>query len=182
MLTEQPDPNSNKMMLRIGQATHETLIGVAGLVKWLHEHGLYITTVESCTGGLLAGLITSVEGSSEVMKDSFVTYSNEAKIALGVPEEIITEHSVYSTVTAVAMARAGLARSVRADIAVGITGSLSRVDPANSAASIPGEVYIGMIVGAAETSQKINVTEPHRYLAKLIIAKAIIDSLAARLR
>lgn len=116
------------------------------LVERLAAGDFLITTVESCTGGALANAITDVPGSSDVFKDGFVTYSNEAKIALGVPEATLTNHSVYSLQTALAMAEAGAKQSAfTPHVAVGITGSLNRADPDNSRASVIGEVYIAVI-------------------------------------
>ncbi|MEM7358212.1 MAG: nicotinamide-nucleotide amidohydrolase family protein [Pseudomonadota bacterium] len=123
------------------------------LVEHLSERGLHITTVESCTGGGLVNCITNVSGASAVIKDARVTYSNEAKIALGVPAEVIDQYGVYSLETAIAMAKAGVAKSVQADIGVGITGSISRVDPANPD-SVPGEVYIAAIYGEQQRAEK----------------------------
>ncbi len=112
------------------------------VVEALKRQGLYVTTVESCTGGALADAITDVEGASEVFWGSLVTYSNETKIQFGVPRSIISKYTVYSAETAAAMASVGLNISSWTDIAVGITGSLGRVDPANAAASVIGEVYL----------------------------------------
>jgi nicotinamide-nucleotide amidase len=79
-------------------------------------------TAESCTGGLVAALLTSIPGSSDVVERGFVTYSNEAKIELlGVPADIIAMHGAVSAQTAEAMAHGALANS-RADVAVSITG------------------------------------------------------------
>jgi nicotinamide-nucleotide amidase len=84
--------------------------------------GLMIATVESCTGGLLSGTLTSIAGSSEVVERGFVTYSNEAKSELvGVPAEMIMAHGAVSEEVARAMAEGGVARS-GADLAVSITG------------------------------------------------------------
>ena len=123
------------------------------VAKSLYDRGLFITTVESCTGGGLAYFITNISGASEVMRDGFVTYSNEAKIKLGVPAEVIKRYSVYSLKTAEAMAESGIKASAQADIGVGITGSISRVDPANPN-SEPGEVYIAVKFGNKIISQK----------------------------
>lgn len=113
----------------------ETLILAERVIRQLVANKLYITTVESCTGGGLAYYLTNVPGASEALKDSFVTYSNEAKIALGVPADIIERFGVYSQETAIAMAEAGLARSVKADIAVGITGRIIEDASENAMAS-----------------------------------------------
>ena len=81
-----------------------------------------IATAESCTGGLVAGLLTSVPGSSAVVDRGFVTYSNEAKQEmLAVDGATLERHGAVSAETAAEMARGALARS-RADIAVSITG------------------------------------------------------------
>lgn len=86
------------------------------------QAGLRLATVESCTGGLLAGALTAIAGSSDVVERGFVTYSNEAKQEMvGVPMTMIETHGAVSEAVARAMAEGGVARS-RADIAVGITG------------------------------------------------------------
>ena len=83
---------------------------------------LLIVTAESCTGGLVAGALTEIAGSSDVFDRGFVTYSNAAKQQmLGVPAEILREHGAVSRETAEAMAR-GAVRKSTADIAVAITG------------------------------------------------------------
>ena len=94
----------------------------AGIVHRYSEAGKMIATAESCTGGLVAGLLTEVPGSSAVVERGFITYSNEAKTELlGVPEELITKHGAVSEPVARAMAKGALEHS-RADIAVSITG------------------------------------------------------------
>ena len=83
---------------------------------------LMIATAESCTGGLLAGLITAVPGSSEVLDRGFVTYSNAAKIEmLGVDAATLDRHGAVSAEVAAEMARGALFHS-RADIAISVTG------------------------------------------------------------
>ena len=66
------------------------------LTKLLIQENLTISTMESATGGQIASLITDTQGASAIMKGAFVTYSNEAKIMQGVPEEILDTYSVYS--------------------------------------------------------------------------------------
>jgi nicotinamide-nucleotide amidase len=84
--------------------------------------GLTLATVESCTGGLVAGALTAVPGSSDVVDRGFVTYSNAAKTALvGVPEDLLIAHGAVSEPVARAMAEGGVARG-GVDIAVSITG------------------------------------------------------------
>ncbi len=94
----------------------------AALIRAYTEAGLMVATAESCTGGLVAGLLTDIAGSSRVVERGFVTYSNEAKTELiGVPADLIAAHGAVSEPVARAMAEGALARS-RADVAVAITG------------------------------------------------------------
>ena len=76
------------------------------ITKTLIRRELAITTMESCTAGMVASLLTDTEGSSAILKGAFVTYCNEAKIRQGVPEKVIAEYGVYSVETAEAMAEA----------------------------------------------------------------------------
>jgi nicotinamide-nucleotide amidase len=83
---------------------------------------LKIAAAESCTGGLVAATLTEIAGSSDVFERGFVTYSNEAKIAmLGVPAAVLEAHGAVSRETAEAMADGALAHAP-ADLAVSITG------------------------------------------------------------
>lgn len=84
--------------------------------------GLRVATAESCTGGLVAGSLTEIPGSSDVFERGFVTYSNEAKRGmLGVPWPLIERHGAVSAEVARAMALGALDRSL-ADFAVAVTG------------------------------------------------------------
>src|SRR5271167_2049051 len=94
----------------------------AALIARYASLGLKIATAESCTGGLVVGLLTEIPGSSAVVERGFVTYSNEAKReSLGVPEATLVTHGAVSEATARAMAVGALAHS-KADIAVSVTG------------------------------------------------------------
>lgn len=97
------------------------------IIDLLKEKNKTISTMESCTGGGVANAITNIEGASEVLRYSAVTYSNEYKIKMGVSEEIINEYSVYSMETAVEMSK-NIALFANSNIGVGITGKLNRVD------------------------------------------------------
>lgn len=84
--------------------------------------GLMVATAESCTGGLVAGALTAVAGSSAVVERGFVTYSNAAKSELlGIPAELIDRHGAVSPEVARAMAEGALARSAAA-VSVSVTG------------------------------------------------------------
>lgn len=92
------------------------------LLQELRARGLKIVTAESCTGGLIAALLTEIPGSSDVVERGLVTYSNEAKMELlGVPAATLECVGAVSRETALAMAAGALARS-RASIAVAVTG------------------------------------------------------------
>ena len=86
--------------------------------------------MESCTGGGFANSITNIEGASDILKFSAVTYSNEYKIRMGVPEEIIDKYSVYSFEVSDSMAL-NISNFSHSDLGVGITGKLNRVDKNN---------------------------------------------------
>jgi nicotinamide-nucleotide amidase len=84
--------------------------------------GLKVATAESCTGGLVAGALTEIAGSSDVVDRGFITYSNKAKQQmLGVPAETLRTHGAVSRETAEAMARGALGQG-GADVVVAITG------------------------------------------------------------
>lgn len=100
------------------------------IVNKLIEEELTIATMESCTGGGIANEITNISGASSVIKESFVTYCNEAKIKHGVPSIIIEQYTVYSPEVAIAMAKAAKEQT-NSDIGIGVTGQLGRIDPAN---------------------------------------------------
>ena len=97
-------------------------VRAAALLERCRAAGLKIATAESCTGGLVAGLLTEIAGSSAVVERGFVVYSNEAKQdLLGVPAETLAERGAVSEAVACAMAQGALAAS-RADLAVAVTG------------------------------------------------------------
>ena len=88
----------------------------------LKKRGMTVTCAESCTGGLIAKLLTDPAGASAVFRGSFVTYCNEAKHALlGVREETLSTHGAVSPETAKEMAAGALER-MNADLALSATG------------------------------------------------------------
>ncbi len=92
------------------------------LLALCRSRGLRIATAESCTGGLVAGALTEIAGSSDVVDRGFVTYSDAAKEAmLKVPAATLKRHGAVSAETAIAMAVGALKHS-QADLAVAITG------------------------------------------------------------
>ena len=105
--------------------------------------GVLLATAESCTGGLVAALLTEIPGSSDVFDRGFVTYTLSAKTeVLGVPQSLLKDKGSVSETTARAMVRGALASS-NADIAVAITGIAG---PGGGSAEKP----VGLVHFAAE--------------------------------
>jgi nicotinamide-nucleotide amidase len=99
-----------------------SLSRAADFIASCRTRGVTVATAESCTGGLLAALITAIPGSSDVFERGFVTYSNAAKIeCLGVSPRILEDFGAVSAEAARAMAAGALAHSP-AGIVVSITG------------------------------------------------------------
>jgi nicotinamide-nucleotide amidase len=98
------------------RALAERVLAACRARKWT------VATAESCTGGLVAGALTEIAGSSDVVDRGFVTYSNAAKMELlGVPEATLEAHGAVSRATAEAMAKGALARAP-VDLTVAVTG------------------------------------------------------------
>jgi len=110
----------------------------------LKEKQLVMATAESCTGGLLAGKITSLPGASEIFEQGYITYANKAKIDdLGVLEETINKFGAVSNETALEMVN-GLKKKTKASVCVSITGIAG---PDGGTPEKPvGLVYIGLSV------------------------------------
>ena len=119
-------------------ADDDTLAGAAGAM--LRERGLTLSTMESCTGGLLASTITDVPGSSDYFKGGLISYATEMKVAWGVDRQVIAEHGVVSAQCAEAMARAARER-LGADIGIGVTG-VAGPDPQED--KPPGTIHIAL--------------------------------------
>lgn len=122
------------------------------VINMLRQRNLKLATAESCTGGLLAGALTAIPGSSACFEYGFITYSNEAKQALlQVPAEILQKNGAVSAETAAAMA-AGTRRISGADIALSITGIAG---PGGATADKPvGLVYLGYSSTAGEVTER----------------------------
>ena len=115
-----------------------------------------IATAESCTGGLIAGCLTAIPGSSDVVVGGFVTYSNEAKSRLiGVPHAMIAKHGAVSEPVALAMAkRAQIASG--ADLVISCTGIAG---PGGGTVEKP----VGLVHMAVAIAGKPTVHEEHRF-------------------
>ena len=115
--------------------TFESIIG-----EMLARRHLSLATMESCSGGMLANVITNVPGSSRYFRGGIVAYATDIKEQMGVDHAVIHKYGVYSAETAAAMARAAR-ELLNADIGIGITG-VAGPDPQDG---VPvGQVYIGL--------------------------------------
>ena len=112
------------------------------IVRFLNEHNMMITTVESCTGGLIAARLVNVSGASNVFSEGYITYSEDAKAKMvGVNPETIKKYNVVSEEVAYEMASGG-AKTANADVAVSVTGVAG---PLGGTKDIPvGTVCIGV--------------------------------------
>lgn len=108
------------------------------ILDWFRRKKLFLTTVESCTGGLLAGRITDIPGSSDVFHQGFVTYCDDAKHQLvQVKEETLEKYTAVSPQTAEEMARGG-AEAAKADACLSVTGYAGPP-------SCPGDTSVGLV-------------------------------------
>lgn len=111
------------------------------LLDALRERKMTLSTAESCTGGLLGAMITTIPGSSSVYKGGVISYCNAVKHhLLGVPETVLNQYGAVSWQTAEAMA-CGVREACKTDIGVGITGLAG---PDGDGSGLPvGLVFIG---------------------------------------
>jgi nicotinamide-nucleotide amidase len=92
------------------------------LLEHLRSKGLTVATAESCSGGLVAGALTAIAGSSDVVDRGFVTYTNTAKTdMLGVPADVLERVGAVSPEVAAAMVE-GVLSHTSVDVAVSVTG------------------------------------------------------------
>jgi nicotinamide-nucleotide amidase len=92
------------------------------LLTKAHERDIMFATAESCTGGMLASLMTDIPGIAHTFERGFVTYTDESKHEmLGVPKEVLADKGAVSQEVAIAMAQGAVERS-RANMALAVTG------------------------------------------------------------
>lgn len=147
----------------------ETLEQVVGELLKFKRYTL--ATAESCTGGLLAGRLTDVPGSSEYFLEGVVSYSNDAKVSLlNVPNKLIVEHGAVSPEVAEAMA-IGIRRHARSTIGIGITGIAG---PGGGTVAKPvGLVYIGIADEVQSSSRKFIFPGDRQFIRTLAVNSAL---------
>ena len=150
------------------------------LLDAAREKNIRIVTAESCTGGLIAGLLTEIPGSSDVVERGFVTYSNEAKEeALGVPAALLRKYGAVSDRVARAMADGAL-RQARAQLAIAVTGIAG---PTGGSADKPvGLVYIALADGRDISSHEFRFGDIGRGEVRLATVREAIKLLSAAIR
>lgn len=144
----------------------------------LREAGLKAATAESCTGGLIAAVLTEIGGSSDVVDRGFVTYSNDAKTeCLGVPADLIVRHGAVSEEVARAMAEGALQRSM-ADVAVAVTGIAG---PGGGSVEKPvGLVHLAVARSGSETlHRRLTLGDVGRSTVRLQTVKAALALIKA---
>ena len=150
------------------------------IVNKLIDKKLTISTMESCTGGGIANKITNISGASTVLSESYVTYSNEAKIKQGVSKKIIDKYTVYSGETALEMARA-VKEQAQSDIGIGVTGQLGRIDPNNPIDKL-NCVWFAIINNKDEKIvEEIHVIDERRDEQKEIVIQKIAQKLLEKI-
>lgn len=156
---------------------NETLEEVVG--QSLKLRGYTLATAESCTGGLLAGRITEVPGSSEYFLQGVVSYSNEAKIdLLGVPKKLIATHGAVSEQVAGAMA-AGIRKRAGSTFGVGVTGVAG---PGGGSPEKPvGLVYIALADDSQNTTRKFIFPGDRQFIRTLAV-NAALDMVRRRIK
>jgi PncC family amidohydrolase len=141
--------------------------------------GLTVATAESCTGGLVAHLLTEVPGSSGYVRGGIVAYANAVKQAeLGVPEAVLEAHGAVSAQVAVAMAE-GARRRLGTDLGVGVTG-VAGPDGGTEAKPV-GLVYVAVAgPGEAPVDVRRYLWAGDRSQNKRDSAEAALEMLLAR--
>jgi nicotinamide-nucleotide amidase len=141
---------------------------------------LKIVTAESCTGGLIAGLLTEIAGSSDVVERGFVIYSNEAKQELlGIPAALIAQHGAVSAEVARAMALGAL-QHARADLSVAVTGIAG---PGGGTENKPvGLVYLAAALGNHVIARECRFGDIGRTEVRLQTVATAVEMLSALLQ
>ena len=147
------------------------------IVNKLIEKNETISSMESCTAGYFATTITNVDGSSNVLKFSAITYSNEYKIKMGVSSEVIEKYSVYSFETAHEMSKC-ISEYTSSTYGVGITGKINRYDEFNPGGS-DNEIYVSIYNSKNDEFTDIKIICPNksRKECKEFIVNKILEKL-----
>ncbi|MBP3792569.1 MAG: CinA family protein [Ruminococcus sp.] len=126
------------------------------VVKYLIDKGITISTAESCTGGMISQMITSVAGASEIFPGGICTYSEQVKQeTLGVKKQTLERYTVYSPQVASEMSL-GAQRLFKTQAAVGVTGVAG---PGSAGDKPAGTVYVSVRLADKEEVRDLKVYE-----------------------
>lgn len=167
-------PVYEEILRRVGEAYYGEGVNrtpADAVLELLKNRGETVTFAESCTGGLLCGAFVDCAGASDCLKESFVTYANEAKEnLLGVKSETLARCGAVSGECAREMAL-GAARAAGADWAVSVTGIAG---PGGGTAEKPvGTVWIGVAHGGAAQAREYHFRGQRQWIRKLSVVNAL---------
>lgn len=167
-------PVYEEILRRVGEACYGEGVNrtpADAVLELLKNRGETVTFAESCTGGLLCGAFVDCAGASDCLKESFVTYANEAKEQmLGVKSETLARCGAVSGECAREMAL-GAARTAGADWAVSVTGIAG---PGGGTAEKPvGTVWIGVAHGGAAQAREYHFRGQRQWIRKLSVVNAL---------
>lgn len=166
MVAELRDRFGNKIYTIEGDRTLEDV-----LVEMLDQKGYTISAAESCTAGMFMSRLVNVPGASNVVNESFITYSNEAKMKyLGVKEETLMNYGAVSEETAREMAE-GVARKASANVGVGITGLAG--PGGETPEKKPGLVYIGVCINGKTKVNKYQLKGNRQKVREVSVSRAM---------
>jgi nicotinamide-nucleotide amidase len=150
---------------------------VAGVIDLLRDRGQTVATAESLTAGLVTAALTTVPGSSAVVRGGLVVYATDLKAALaGVPAALLAEHGAVHPDVAAALAE-GARRTCAADWGLGLTGVAG---PTQQDGVAPGRVHIAVAGPARTTGYTLDLTGD-RHAVRAGSVAAAIDGLRAEL-
>lgn len=168
------EPVAAKIRARLGRFLYteeEEVTLEQAVVELLKAKEMTVTTVESCTGGLLSGRIINAPGASEVFKEGFVTYSNKAKRKLaGVSKSTLKTYTAVSRQTAAEMAEGGR-KAAKADACLSVTGIAG--PDGGTAAQPVGLVYIGCCVSGKTVVRKYQFTGNRQKVRDYAVVSAL---------
>ncbi len=159
----------------------DLLAAAEALLAACRARDVRIATAESCTGGLIAALLTEIAGSSDVVERGYVTYSNAAKTSvIGVPEALISTHGAVSEAVALAMAQGALQASA-ANVSIAVTGVAG---PGGGSAEKPvGLVWFATAMRDGPVlSNEARYGNPGRGEVRLEAVRTALELLSDRLR
>ena len=167
-------PVYEEILRRVGEAYYGEGVNrtpADAVLELLKNRGETVTFAESCTGGLLCGAFVDCAGASDCLKESYVTYANEAKEnLLGVKSETLARCGAVSGECAREMAL-GAARAAGADWAVSVTGIAG---PGGGTAEKPvGTVWIGVAHGGAAQAREYHFRGQRQWIRKLSVVNAL---------